>query len=89
VTPSERFGRNLRRLRRAAGLSQDQLAVRASVHRTQLSRMERGLSSPQLDTLVELADSIGCSLSDLGEGIEWIPNEDYFVKGRFSIPDGR
>jgi hypothetical protein len=51
--------------------------------------MERGLSSPQLDTLVELADSIGCSLSDLGEGIEWIPNEDYFVKGRFSIPDGR
>jgi transcriptional regulator with XRE-family HTH domain len=89
VSPAKRFGRNLRRLRRAAGLSQDRLALRASVHRTQLSRMERGLSSPQLDTLVKLADSIGCSLSDLGEGIKWIPKEDYFAKGRFSIPDGR
>ena len=89
MTPPERFGRNLWRLRRAAGLSQDQLAIRASIHRTQLSRMERGLSSPRLETLVKLADSIGCSLSDLGEGIKWIPNEDYLAKGRFSIPDER
>ncbi|MDX6623059.1 MAG: hypothetical protein QOE75_991 [Solirubrobacterales bacterium] len=51
--------------------------------------MERGLSSPRLETLVKLADSIGCSLSDLGKGIKWLPTERYLEKGRFSIPDER
>jgi len=38
-----RFGDNLVRTRRLAGLSQDELSVRASVHRTEISQLERGL----------------------------------------------
>lgn len=37
-----RFGENLARLRRGADLSQEELSVRASLHRTEISQLERG-----------------------------------------------
>jgi transcriptional regulator with XRE-family HTH domain len=37
---AERFGDNLRRTRRREGLSQEQLAARASLHRTEIGRLE-------------------------------------------------
>lgn len=38
-----RFGDNLVRLRKQADLSRDELSIRASVHRTEVSHLERGL----------------------------------------------
>jgi transcriptional regulator with XRE-family HTH domain len=38
----ERFGANLRCVRRREGLSQEALAVRASLHRTEIGRPEEG-----------------------------------------------
>jgi len=49
------FGDNLVRRRKLAGVSQDELSVRASVHRTEISQLERGLRIPRIDTLVKLA----------------------------------
>jgi transcriptional regulator with XRE-family HTH domain len=46
-----RFGDNLVRTRRLAGLSQDELSVRASVHRTEISQLERGLRLARGDQL--------------------------------------
>lgn len=40
------FGDNLARCRRLADISQDELSVRASVHRTEISQIERGLRIP-------------------------------------------
>jgi transcriptional regulator with XRE-family HTH domain len=76
-----RFGDNLKRVRRAAGVSQDELAVRASVHRTEISQLERGLRVARIDTLVKLAASLEASPAELLAGIAWKPGEQR--RGRF------
>lgn len=53
------FGENLARQREAAGLSQEEVGLRAEVHRTEVSQLERGLRCPRMDTLVKLAGDAG------------------------------
>jgi len=50
-----RFADSLRNARENAGISQEQLAERAGLHRTYISQLERGLKSPSLDVIVALA----------------------------------
>lgn len=52
-------GRNVRRLRLAADLSQEELAHRAAMNRTYLSDIERGIRNPSLLMLLELATVLG------------------------------
>ena len=52
---AEHFGENLRRARKRAGLSQEELAVRASLHRTEIGLVERGERSVLLETAIKLA----------------------------------
>jgi transcriptional regulator with XRE-family HTH domain len=81
---AEQFGDNLARCRRAADLSQDELSVRASLHRTEISQLERGLRVARIDTLVKLAGSLEISADELLVGLEWSPGETRrggFVKG--------
>lgn len=52
---ARQFGINLGRARRCAGLSQEALAVFASVHRTEVGLLERGERCPRIDTAVKLA----------------------------------
>lgn len=47
-----RFADSLRNARENAGISQEQLAERAGLHRTYISQLERGLKSPSLDVIV-------------------------------------
>ena len=49
----------MRRLRLAAGLSQDAVAIRMSVDRAHVSSMERGQQNVTLMTLHEAAQAIG------------------------------
>jgi len=42
MTVSEQLGRNLRRARRRAYMSQEDLARRAGVHHTEIGLLERG-----------------------------------------------
>jgi transcriptional regulator with XRE-family HTH domain len=67
------FDDNLARVRREADLSQDELSVRASVHRTEISQLERGLRVARIDTLIKLAGSLEATPSELLEGIAWEP----------------
>lgn len=69
------FGDNLARYRRAADLSQDELSVRASVHRTEVSQLERGLRVARVDTLVKLAASLEVTADELLTGLSWQPGE--------------
>ena len=55
------LGRNLQRLRTAAGLTQNALAKRSGVNRASLSRMESGQQSPTAVTLGRLARSLRVS----------------------------
>jgi transcriptional regulator with XRE-family HTH domain len=72
----ERFGGNLLRIRQARRLSQEGLAVRAGVHRTQISLFETGQRQPLLETLVRLAGALEVSTSTLLEGIAFNPGPD-------------
>ena len=68
---SDRFGSNLVRCRRRAGISQEELCFRASVHRTEIGMLERGIRLPRLDTLVKLAGALDVEVAELVEGIAW------------------
>jgi transcriptional regulator with XRE-family HTH domain len=69
------FGDNLIRCRKLADLSQDELSVRASVHRTEISQLERGLRVARIDTLVKLCGSLEVEPSELLAGIDWSPGD--------------
>ncbi len=79
--PAKRFGENLARHRRRVGLSQDALGIRASLHRTEISQLERGLRIARIDTLIKLAGALGVSPEDLLDGLKWSPGE--MVSGEF------
>ena len=82
----ERFGANLRRARRRAGLTQEQLALMTEMHRTEISYLERAKRTPRIDTLVKLVCALECSSDELIEGMGWKPNlGDY---GRWVVADG-
>lgn len=70
-----RFATNLRRLRDEADLTQEELAFRSAIHRTQVSLLERGHRLPRLETLVKLAGGLGATPNDLLDGIDWEPIE--------------
>ena len=53
------LGANMRRHRRAAGLSQEALAVRMGVDRAHVSSMERGAQNITLLTLWEASQALG------------------------------
>lgn len=66
------FGHNLTRCRRQAGLSQEDLGYRASLHRTEISQLERGLRVARLDTVLKLAAVLEIDLNELVVGIDWV-----------------
>jgi transcriptional regulator with XRE-family HTH domain len=85
VTVSERFGRNLARLRREAGLSQGEVGERASLHPTAVGLIERGERTARLDTLVKLAGALEVEPNELLRGIGWKPGR--MLQGRFDFED--
>lgn len=61
----EQFGRTLRELRTAQGLTQEELAFRAGMNVTYLSDIERGRWNPSLAMIVDLGRGLGVHPSDL------------------------
>jgi transcriptional regulator with XRE-family HTH domain len=55
---------NLRRIRVEKGISQEALAVDASIDRTYVSRLERASENPTVDVLERLADALDCKIPD-------------------------
>ena len=53
------FGRTVRRLRHDLGLSQEELADLANIHRTYIGGIERGERNPTLTMIVRLAETLG------------------------------
>jgi transcriptional regulator with XRE-family HTH domain len=73
VNVAASLGRNLARCRKRAGLSQEELAVRASLHRTAVGQIERGERIARADTLLKLAGSLGISPGEFFAGLTWTP----------------
>lgn len=59
------FGMALRRLRLAAGLTQEQLALEAGIQRNFVSLIELGRNQPTITTIAKLAHALGMSSSGL------------------------
>ncbi len=59
------FNENLRTLRTQKGLTQEELAIRLNVVRQTISKWEKGLSVPDSEMLIKLADILEVSVSEL------------------------
>jgi len=59
------LGQRIKELRQAKGLSQEELAFKAGVHRTYLGGIERGERNPALKNIAAIAEALGVSLSEL------------------------
>ena len=92
LSPQQRFAANLRRVRNKAGVSQEELAQRCGLHRTEVSLLERAGREPRLGTIVKLAGALGTTPAVLCEGITWsVERSQYAVKpppgdGAISVP---
>jgi transcriptional regulator with XRE-family HTH domain len=65
ATARERISVNLNRLRKARGLSQEQLAELAEFHRTYVSQLERCVTNISIDGLERLAQALEIDVVDL------------------------
>jgi transcriptional regulator with XRE-family HTH domain len=61
----ELFAFNLRRLRNAKGLSQDDLAYEAGVSRSYLSQLEKGAFHASLKVIGKLSEALGTDPTEL------------------------
>jgi transcriptional regulator with XRE-family HTH domain len=61
----EVLARNLRRLRRDRGISQEALADSADIDRSYISSLERGVYGATIDMVAKLADALGVEASEL------------------------
>lgn len=64
------FGRHVRSLRRARGMTQEVLAIRSGLSADTIRRLEHGNFSPSLDTLRKLCLGLDLMLSTLFESYE-------------------
>lgn len=60
-------GKNVRFFRELRGISQEQLAFEADLHRTYVSGVERGIRNPTVLIVAKLADALGVDPSKLLE----------------------
>ncbi len=86
MTFAQRFGRNLAAARQRTDLSQENLGLRAGLHRTAVGQIERGERVARLDTYIKLIDSLGVERGALLEGLAWTPAE--MQVGQLSAADG-
>ena len=84
MTVAEKFGQNLALARKRTGQSQEALAFRAGLHRTEIGLLERGERTPRIDTLVKLAAALCVEPGTLLDGIVWTPPE--MEHGGFTLP---
>lgn len=67
---AQKFGRHVRSLRRARGLTQELLAGRSGLSPDTIRRLEHGSFSPSLETLRKLCVGLDLQLSTLFEAFE-------------------
>lgn len=61
---TEKFGQRIKEIRQSKGISQEELAIRARLHRTYISSIELGKRNISLLNIEKLADALDCSISD-------------------------
>lgn len=81
------IGDNIKRIRKQSGLSQQDLAERCGISKSQLSRMESGeQENPLIKTIIPIATALGVSLDEIvfGEDAE---SMTYLSKAMDELPE--
>ena len=60
-----RVSKNVQRIRREKGLSQEEVAHRANVHQTYLSGVETGKRNPSILVVDRIAKALGVDVSEI------------------------
>lgn len=66
---AKQLGDNVRSARHRLGISQEELAYRAELHRTYVGAIERGERNVSLENIIKLARALETTASKLMEGI--------------------
>lgn len=59
-----------KKFRATQGVSQEELAFKAKIHRTYVSQLERGLKSVTLKTLLEITNALGIELMQFMQAVD-------------------
>ena len=55
----------VKRLRKGAGITQEELAFKAGIDRTYASQIERSVANPSLGIICQIADALDCKPEEL------------------------
>ena len=61
----DKLGKAISALRKQAGISQEELAFRASIDRTYISQIERGVGNPSLLVIFKIAQALKVPMGSL------------------------
>ena len=65
TTLKYRFGRRVKELRKAKGMTQEQIAALINIEPPNVSKMESGLHFPQADKIEKIAKALDVNISEL------------------------
>jgi transcriptional regulator with XRE-family HTH domain len=86
LSPQKSLGLRIKELRYAQTMTQEELAERAEVFRTYMSRVESGLANPTLTVLHKFASALNVNICELFvEPVTRVPK----VKSKDTISRGR
>ena len=66
----DRIGLRIASLRKMAGLTQDELSIRAGLQRTHVSRIETGKYAVTLETIQAIAEALGMTVDIIDPALE-------------------
>jgi transcriptional regulator with XRE-family HTH domain len=69
MDPKRLVGRNIQKIRKGAGFSQEELAFESGLHRTYISGVERGIRNPTVIVLDRIARALKVPASELVSGL--------------------
>ena len=61
---TEKFGKRVKEIRQSKGISQEELSMKAQLHRTYISSIELGKRNVSLLNIEKLAKALGCSIPE-------------------------
>ena len=67
ATLSELVGKRIKEIRESKNIKQNQLAEMINIEPTNLSKIEKGVHLPKIDTINRLTDALGCNIQELFE----------------------
>lgn len=89
VVVADQFAANLVRVRKQAGISQEELGFLASLHRTEIGMLERGIRLPRIDTLIKLAGALEVSPNELLDGVAWVSTVPLVGSFEIQVPGAK